>query len=113
LKMIHAVIRPERLEEVKNALEKAGFHGLTVYDVMGRGRQQGFSWRIRGNTYKIDLLPKVKIEIVVGDEDAQRVVEIIKEAAATGEVGDGKIFITPVDETIRIRTGERGPEAVK
>ncbi len=113
MKMIHAVIRPEKLEEVKSALEKSGYHGLTIYDVVGRGRQQGFSWRIRGNVYRIDLLPKIKIEIVVDDEDVQEVVEIIRGTAATGEIGDGKIFITPVEETIRIRTGEKGREAVK
>ncbi|MCS7145587.1 MAG: P-II family nitrogen regulator [Nitrososphaerota archaeon] len=113
MKMVHAVIRPELLEEVKRLLEKEGFHGLTVYDVRGRGRQDSFSWKVRGNVYKIDLLPKLKIEIVVDDDEAQKVAEIIRSAASTGDIGDGKIFITHVEEAIRIRTGERGPEAVK
>ncbi len=113
MKMVHAVIRPELLDEVKRALEKEGYYGLTVYDVRGRGRQDSFSWRIRGNVYKIDLLPKLKIEIVVEDDQARRVAEIIQSAASTGEIGDGKIFITHVEEAIRIRTGERGPEAVR
>jgi len=113
LKMIHAVIRPERLEEVKKALEKEGFHGLTIVDVRGRGRQMGVSWRVRGSVYKIDTLPKVKLEMVVEDAAAGRVVDIIRGAAATGEVGDGKIFITPVEEAVRIRTGETGNEALK
>lgn len=113
MKMIHAVIRPELLEEVKRSLEKEGFYGITVYDVRGRGRQDSFSWKIRGNVYKIDLLPKLKIEIVVEDDQVDKVAEIIRSSASTGEIGDGKIFITHVEEAIRIRTGERGPEAVK
>jgi nitrogen regulatory protein P-II 1 len=113
LKMIHAIIRPERLEDVKKALEKEGFYGLTIVDVRGRGRQMGVSWRVRGSVYKIDTLPKVKIEMVVEDTAAGKVVDIIRVAATTGEVGDGKIFITLVEEAVRIRTGEKGEEALK
>lgn len=113
MKMIHAIIRPERLDEVKKALEREGFMGMTIYDVRGRGRQMGVSWRVRGSVYKIDLLPKVKIEIVVEDDEAARAAQVIREAAVTGEVGDGKIFITHVEEAIRIRTGESGRGAVK
>jgi len=113
LKMIHAVIRPERLDEVKKALEKEGLYGLTIVDVRGRGRQMGVQWRVRGSVHKIDTLPKVKIEIVVEDAAAHKVIDIIRGAAATGEVGDGKVFVTPVEEAVRIRTGEKGDEALR
>jgi len=113
MKMIHAIIRPELVEEVKRRLEEEGFYGLTVYDVRGRGRQDGFRWKVRGQEYRIDLLPKLKLEVVVEDDKAYRVAEIIRHAAATGEIGDGKIFITHVENAIRIRTGEEGAEAVR
>ncbi len=112
MKMVHAIIRSEKLDDVKKALEAAGFLGMTVYEVRGRGRQMGISWRVRGNEFRVDLLPKTKLEIVVRDEDVDKVVEAILEAAKTGEVGDGKIFVTDVERAYRIRTGEEGDEAV-
>ncbi|MBE2900890.1 P-II family nitrogen regulator [Methanothermobacter thermautotrophicus] len=112
MKEIVAIIRPEKLEEVKNALESAGCHGMTVTEVRGRGRQLGITESYRGRDYRIDLLPKTKIEIVVNDEDVDRVVETIVKSAQTGDIGDGKIFISGVDEVVRIRTGESGEKAV-
>ena len=113
MKMIQAIIRPEVLERVKKELGAAGYQGLTIYDVRGRGRQMGISWRVRGNEYRIDILPKVKIELVVRDEQVEQVIEIIKNAASTGQIGDGKIFVLPVIDAVRIRTGERGEEAIE
>lgn len=110
--MVHAIIRPEKLEDVKRALERAGFMGMTVYEVRGRGRQMGISWRVRGNEFRVDVLPKLKLELVVRDEDVDRVVSLILESARTGEVGDGKLFVTHVERAYRIRTGEEGEEAV-
>jgi nitrogen regulatory protein P-II 1 len=112
MKMVHAIIRSEKLDDVKKALEAAGFLGMTVYEVRGRGRQMGISWKVRGNEFRVDLLPKLKLEIVVRDEDVDRVVKAILEAARTGEVGDGKVFVTDVERAYRIRTGEEGNEAV-
>ncbi|WP_017980946.1 P-II family nitrogen regulator [Methanocaldococcus villosus] len=112
MKKIEAIIRPSKLEDVKNALIKAGCRGLTVSEVKGRGVQGGVVERYRGREYVVDLLPKVKIEIVVDDEYVDKIVNIICENAKTGEFGDGKIFILPVEEVIRIRTGERGRDAI-
>ncbi len=112
MKKIEAIIRAEKLGDVKNALESKGFYGMTVTDVRGRGRQKGIQLQFKGRTMEIDLLPKVKIEIVVRDEDADEVVELITNFARTGNTGDGKIFIIPVEEVIRIRTGERGDKAL-
>ncbi|MDJ0275006.1 MAG: P-II family nitrogen regulator [Nitrososphaerota archaeon] len=112
MKMVHAIIRPEKLEDVKRVLERAGFLGMTVYEVRGRGRQMGISWRVRGNEFRVDVLPKLKLELVVRDEDVDRVVSLILEAARTGEVGDGKVFVTNVERAYRIRTGEKGDEAI-
>ncbi|MCS7142377.1 MAG: P-II family nitrogen regulator [Aigarchaeota archaeon] len=113
MKMIHAIIRPEKIDEVKRALEQKGFVGLTLYEVRGRGRQSGVSWRVRGSEFKIDLLPKVKLEIIVNDEEVEEVVKTIMENARTGEIGDGKIFVTHVEEAFRVRTGERGLTAIE
>lgn len=112
MKKIDAVIRPEKLGDVKVALALAGFPGLTTYEVKGRGRQKGLVLSYRGREYREDLLPKVKIEVVVDDKDAAKAVEVIRSKALTGEIGDGKIFVYPVDDVIRIRTGEKGKDAI-
>ncbi|MGB9937595.1 MAG: P-II family nitrogen regulator [Methanobacterium sp.] len=112
MKEIIAIIRPEKLENVKNALEEVGCHGVTVTEVKGRGRQLGITESYRGSDYRIDLLPKTRLEIVVKDEDVDVVTETIVKTAQTGDIGDGKIFISPVEEVVRIRTGERGDGAV-
>ncbi len=112
MKKILAIIRPDKLEEVKQALEEIGCHGLTVKEVRGRGRQLGITESYRGHDYKVDLLPKTEIEIVTKEEDIDNIVETILKTAQTGDIGDGKIFISPVEEVIRIRTGERGEKAI-
>ena len=112
MKKIEAIIRPEKLEDVKHALEDIGCIGMTVIEVKGRGSQGGIERQWRGRPYKVDLLPKVKISIVVRDEDVEPVIDTIVANAATGEVGDGKIFVSPVEEVIRVRTGDRGPSAL-
>ncbi|MGC8833774.1 MAG: P-II family nitrogen regulator [Armatimonadota bacterium] len=112
MKKIECVIRPQRLEEVKAALEELGVRGMTVLDVRGYGRQRGLTERYRGLEYTVTLLPKIKLEIVVPDELAEPVVEAIVNAARTGEIGDGKIFISTMDDAVRIRTGDRGDEAL-
>lgn len=112
MKKIECVIRPQRLEEVKAALDELGVRGMTVLDVRGYGRQRGLTERYRGLEYTVTLLPKIKLEIVVPDELAEPVVEAIVNAARTGEIGDGKIFISTMDDAVRIRTGDRGDEAL-
>jgi len=112
MKKIECVIRPIKIDEVKAALESIGIVGMTVADVRGYGKQRGRTEKYRGNTYVVNLLPKVKIEIVVPDDRAEEVVEIALEAAQTGEVGDGKIFVSHVEQAVRIRTGERGDSAL-
>ena len=112
MKQIEAVIKPFKLDEVKEDLMKAGIQGMTVSEVKGFGRQKGHTELYRGTEYSVDFLPKVKIQILVPDEIAPKVVEVIQQAARTGKIGDGKIFVTEVEEVIRIRTGEKGPDAV-
>lgn len=112
MKKIEAIIRPGKLDEVKDALERFGTKGLTVSQVIGCGNQKGHTQVYRGVEYDIYLLPKVKIEVVVLDQFVEQVIQIITEAARTGEVGDGKIFIYPVEDAIRIRTGESGDKAI-
>jgi nitrogen regulatory protein P-II 1 len=112
MKKILAIIRPDKLEEVKQALEEIGCHGLTIKEVRGRGRQLGITESYRGHDYKVDLLPKTEIEIVVKEEDLDKIIDTIIKTAQTGDIGDGKIFISPVDDVIRIRTGERGEKAI-
>jgi nitrogen regulatory protein P-II 1 len=112
MKKIEAVIREEKLEAVKKGLENVGYMGITVTEVAGRGHQKGLVLQWRAGEYRVDLLPKLKVEVVVLDEDASKVASTIVEAARTGEVGDGKIFIMPVENVIRIRTGEDGIRAV-
>jgi nitrogen regulatory protein P-II 1 len=106
MKLIEAIIRPEKLEEVKKALENRGFVAMTITEVRGRGEQKGITLQFRGRTMEVDLLPKIKIEVVVKDEDANKVVETVIGAARTGKYGDGKVFVIPVDGSVRIRTGE-------
>ena len=113
MKKIEAIIRPEKLDAVKNVLESGGFLGLNIVHVTGRGVQKGIVHGGRGGeTYTVDMLPKLKIEVVVKDTDASRVVELIMAAARTGNIGDGKIFIVPIEDAVRVRTGERGDVAV-
>ncbi len=112
MKKIEAIIRPFKLDDVKNALNQAGVTGMTVSDVKGFGRQKGHAELYRGAEYVIDFLPKTKIEVVVGDDLAEKVISAIVDAARTGKLGDGKIFITDVTETVRIRTGETGEDAI-
>ncbi len=112
MKKIEAVIRHFKLEEVKNALTAANIVGMTVTEVRGFGRQRGHKEQYRGAEYTVDFLPKLKMELVVNDEEVEKAVKIIIDAARTGKVGDGKIFITTIDEVIRIRTGETGNTAI-
>jgi len=106
MKMIMAVIRPERFEKVMEELEREGFIALTATEVKGRGEQKGIKLQFRGRTMEVDLLDKVKIEIVAEDEEVERVIEIISSSARTGKIGDGRIFVIPVEMSVRIRTGE-------
>jgi nitrogen regulatory protein P-II 1 len=112
MKKIEAIIKPFKLDDVKNALHEIGVTGMTVSEVRGFGRQKGHTEVYRGAEYVIDFLPKVKIEVVLDDALAVRAVEAIQQAAKTDKIGDGKIFVLPVEEALRIRTGERGPDAV-
>jgi len=106
VKKIEAIIRSETLDSVKCGLEALGMNAMTITDVLGRGEQKGLEFTHRAGKYRVDLLPKVKVEIVVRDEDARKVIDVVIEKARTGEIGDGKIFVYPVEEVIRIRTGE-------
>ena len=112
MKKIEAIIKPFKLDDVKDALHEIGLQGLTVTEAKGFGRQKGHTELYRGAEYVVDFLPKVKIEVVVDDAMVERAVEAIQQAARTGRIGDGKIFIIPVEEAIRVRTGERGSDAV-
>ena len=112
MKMVEAIVKPFKLDEVKEALTKAGIQGMTVEEVKGFGRQKGHTELYRGAEYSVDFLPKVKIQILVPDDKAVKVVAVITESAKTGKIGDGKIFVSPVEEVIRIRTGEKGEDAI-
>jgi nitrogen regulatory protein P-II 1 len=112
MKKVEAIIKPFKLDEVKESLSGIGVQGLTVSEVKGFGRQKGHTELYRGAEYVVDFLPKVKLEIIVRDEQVVEVVETIEKAAKTGRIGDGKIFVLPIDEIIRIRTGERGSDAI-
>jgi nitrogen regulatory protein P-II 1 len=112
MKKIMAIIRPNKFQVVKEALDDIGCPAMTVIEVKGRGKQKGITEIYRDREYKIDLLPKLEINIVVSDDEVDRVVETIAKAARTGEIGDGKIFTMPVEEVVRIRTGERGHDAI-
>ncbi len=112
MRKIEAVIKPFKLDEVKEALHEIGIQGMTVTEVKGFGRQKGHTELYRGAEYVVDFLPKIKLEIAVADDMADKVVEAIVSAANTGRIGDGKIFVLPMEEVVRIRTGERGADAV-
>jgi len=112
MKKIEAIIKPFRLDEVKEALSKLGLKGMTISEVKGYGRQRGHTEIYRGSEYVVDFIPKIKLEIIVEAERVAEVVECIREAANTGKIGDGKIFVLPVEQVIRVRTGERGREAI-
>ena len=112
MKKVEAVIRPDSLDEVMGALEGAGYPGIMVTEIEGHGRQKGVKQQWRGQEYKVDLLPKVKIEVVVTDKEADEIIKSISKVAKTGQVGDGKIFLTDVSDAVRIRTGERGDSAL-
>ncbi|XPV68965.1 MAG: P-II family nitrogen regulator [Halarcobacter sp.] len=112
MKKIEAVIKPFKLDDVKEALTNAGITGMTVSDVKGYGRQQGHSELYRGAEYVVDFLPKIKLELIVTEEDVDSTIEIITNAAKTGKIGDGKIFVSPIERTVRIRTGEQDEEAL-
>ena len=110
--LVTAVIKPHRLDEVRSALARAGVAGLTITEVKGAGRQGGHTETYRGTEYRIDLVPKVRLEAVVATERAEAVVDVIAEAARTGTIGDGKVWVTPVDRVLRVRTGEQGDDAL-
>lgn len=112
MKMLSAVIKPFKLDEVREALSALGVHGITVTEVKGFGRQKGHTELYRGAEYVVDFLPKIKVEVVVPDASVDSVIDAVVGAARTGKIGDGKIFVTPLDEVIRIRTGETGDAAV-
>ncbi|MEP1207418.1 MAG: P-II family nitrogen regulator [Rhizobiaceae bacterium] len=112
MKKIEAIIKPFKLDEVKEALQEVGLQGITVLEAKGFGRQKGHTELYRGAEYVIDFLPKVKIEVVVNDDQVESAIEAIRKAAETGRIGDGKIFVSPIEQAIRIRTGETGAEAV-
>ena len=112
MKLVTAIVKPHRVEDVKEALREIGGSGLTTTDVEGFGRQRGHTEVYRGAEYQVDFVPKVKVEVVVADDDAQGVIDAIVKAARTGKIGDGKLWVTEVDQIIRIRTGEMGPDAL-
>lgn len=112
MKKVEAIIRPDRVDPVLEELEKIGYPGLTVTEVRGHGKQKGVTHQWRGNEYTVKFIPKVKIEVVVLDEDESRTIEIIVRKARTGSIGDGKIFVSDIEDAIRVRTGETGDRAV-
>jgi len=112
MKLIKAIIKPFKLDEVKDALTEIGVEGMTVSEVKGFGRQKGHTEIYRGSEYTVDFLPKVKLEVAVGDEIVDKVMDAIVTSAQTGKIGDGKVFILPIEQAVRIRTGEKGDEAV-
>ena len=112
MKKIESIIKPFKLDDVREALSEMGIAGLTVTEVKGFGRQKGHTELYRGAEYVVDFLPKVKIEVVLADDMVERAIEVIMETARSGKIGDGKIFVSPVERTVRIRTGEEGPEAI-
>jgi nitrogen regulatory protein P-II 1 len=112
MKLITAIIKPFKLDDVKTALESFGVHGLTVSEASGYGRQKGHTEVYRGAEYTVDLVPKIRVEVVVDDDDAEDVMDVLVKSAQTGRIGDGKVWSVPVETVIRVRTGERGPEAL-
>jgi nitrogen regulatory protein PII len=112
VKLVVAVVKPHKLDEVKEALREIGVQGLTTTEVEGFGRQRGHTEVYRGAEYQVDFVPKIKVEVVVEDEQVQGVVDAVTKVARTGKIGDGKIWVTPVEQVVRIRTGEMGPDAL-
>lgn len=112
MKKIEVIIKPFKLEDVKDALVEAGITGMSVYDVKGYGRQQGHSELYRGAEYVVDFLPKIKIELIVAEEDVDSTIKLITDSAKTGKIGDGKIFVSSIEKIVRIRTGEEDEEAI-
>ena len=112
MKLITAIIKPYKLDEVKTALQAFGVHGLTVTEASGYGRQRGHTEVYRGAEYTIDLVPKVKLDVLVEDHDVETLIDVIAKAAQTGKIGDGKVWVTPVESVVRVRTGERGADAL-
>jgi nitrogen regulatory protein P-II 1 len=112
MKLVTAIIKPFKLEDAKAALEAYGIHGLTISEASGYGRQRGHTEVYRGAEYTVDLVPKVRIEVLVEDDDANAVVDVITKSAQTGRIGDGKVWVVPVESVVRVRTGERGPAAL-
>ncbi len=112
MKKIEAIIRPEKLDEVRKAIEDVGYPGITITEAEGHGKQKGITQQWRGETYRVEFLPKVKLELVVSDADVERIIKAIISSAKTGAVGDGKIFVSDIREVVKIRTGERGESAI-
>ena len=112
MKKIEAIIRPEKLEEVRKAIEAVGYPGITITEAEGHGKQKGVTQQWRGETYRVEFQPKVKLELIVADSDAEQIIQAVIKAAKTGAVGDGKIFVSDVKDAIKIRTGERGQGAL-
>ena len=112
MKLVTAVVKPHKWEDVRSALEMAGVTGMTVSEVSGYGRQKGHTEVYRGAEYQVDFVPKVRLDVVVGDDDAKDVVDVIVKSASTGQIGDGKVWTTQVDDLVRVRTGERGADAL-
>jgi len=112
MKLITAVVKPHRLDEIKEALQAFGVHGLTVTEASGYGRQRGHTEVYRGAEYTVDLVPKIRIEVLAEDDDSEQLIDVIVKAARTGKIGDGKVWAVPVDTAVRVRTGERGPDAL-
>ncbi|MBC3982688.1 P-II family nitrogen regulator [Streptomyces sp. AC536] len=112
MKLITAVVKPHRLDEIKEALQAFGVQGLTVTEASGYGRQRGHTEVYRGAEYTVDLVPKVRVEVLVGDAEAVELIDVIVQAARTGKIGDGKVWSVPVETVVRVRTGERGPDAL-
>jgi nitrogen regulatory protein P-II 1 len=112
VKLVTAIIKPHMLDEVKSALESFGVEGMTVSEASGFGRQRGHTEVYRGAEYTVDLVPKVRLEVLVGDDDASDIIDVLVKSARTGRIGDGKVWSVPVDDVVRVRTGERGAEAL-
>ncbi|WP_026917642.1 P-II family nitrogen regulator [Gordonia shandongensis] len=112
MKLITAIVKPFTLDDVKAALQEAGVVGMTVSEVQGYGRQKGHTEVYRGAEYAVDFVPKVRVEVVVDDDAVDQVIDVVADAARTGKIGDGKVWVTPVETVIRVRTGERGPDAL-
>ncbi|MFF4157244.1 P-II family nitrogen regulator [Streptomyces sp. NPDC001678] len=112
MKLVTAIVKPYKLEDIKTALREFGVHGLTVSEATGHGRQRGHTEVYRGAEYTIDLVPKIRIEVLAEDEDADDIVDVIVRSAQTGKIGDGKVWVVPLDTVVRVRTDERGPDAL-